>query len=126
MERTSVSSAPPARLADSGNAPTSSPLPVEGGGTKWVLIVNINPGGPAGGSGTQYFAGKFDGKHFVADGAVKDIHWADYGPDFYAARFMERRPELRWASGLDRVDEQLAIRAGRPHFSVAQRHDGAT
>ena len=60
-------------------------LPVEDGGRKWVLIVNINPGGPAGGSGTQYFTGKFDGKHFVADGAVKDIHWADYGPDFYAA-----------------------------------------
>jgi Beta-fructosidases (levanase/invertase) len=60
-------------------------LPVEGGGRKWVLIVNINPGGPVGGSGTQYFTGKFDGKRFVADAGVKDIRWADYGPDFYAA-----------------------------------------
>jgi fructan beta-fructosidase len=60
-------------------------LPVEGGGRKWVLIVNINPGGPAGGSGTQYFTGKFDGRRFVADEDVKDIRWADYGPDFYAA-----------------------------------------
>ena len=60
-------------------------LQVEGGGKKWVLIVNINPGGPAGGSGTQYFTGKFDGTRFVADEAVKDIRWADYGPDFYAA-----------------------------------------
>ena len=40
---------------------------VEGGGTKWVLIVNINPGGPAGGSGCQYFVGDFDGKKFVDD-----------------------------------------------------------
>ena len=29
--------------------------------TKWVLVVNVNPGAPAGGSGTQYFVGQFDG-----------------------------------------------------------------
>ncbi|HVZ26932.1 MAG TPA: glycoside hydrolase family 32 protein, partial [Sediminibacterium sp.] len=29
-------------------------------GTKWVLIVNIGNGGPAGGSGTQYFVGNFN------------------------------------------------------------------
>ena len=34
---------------------------------KWVLIVNINPGAPNGGSGTQYFVGQFDGKNFVLD-----------------------------------------------------------
>ena len=34
---------------------------------KWTLIVNINPGGPAGGSGCQYFVGEFDGKRFTAD-----------------------------------------------------------
>ncbi|HEV7282057.1 MAG TPA: glycoside hydrolase family 32 protein [Pirellulaceae bacterium] len=39
----------------------------EGGGSKWVLIVNINPGSPAGGSGCQYFIGEFDGSRFVAD-----------------------------------------------------------
>ncbi len=42
-------------------------LPVDGGGTKWVLIVNINPGGPAGGSGCQYFVGEFDGAKFTSD-----------------------------------------------------------
>jgi len=43
-------------------------LPIEGGeGTKWVLIVNINPGGPAGGSACQYFTGEFDGSRFTAD-----------------------------------------------------------
>lgn len=47
--------------------PDLFPLPVEGGGTKWVLIVNLNPGGPAGGSGCQYFVGEFDGSQFTAD-----------------------------------------------------------
>ena len=47
--------------------PDLFPLPVEGGGTKWVLIVNINPGGPAGGSGCQYFVGEFDGAKFTPD-----------------------------------------------------------
>ena len=47
--------------------PDLFPLPVGGGGTKWVLIVNINPGGPAGGSACQYFTGDFDGTRFVVD-----------------------------------------------------------
>ena len=47
--------------------PDLFPLSVEGGGTKWVLIVNINPGGPTGGSGCQYFVGEFDGAKFTAD-----------------------------------------------------------
>ena len=34
---------------------------------KWVLLVSINPGGPNGGSATQYFVGKFDGKNFILD-----------------------------------------------------------
>jgi sucrose-6-phosphate hydrolase SacC (GH32 family) len=43
-------------------------LPVEGTTEKrWVLIVNLNPGSVAGGSGGQYFVGQFDGTHFVAD-----------------------------------------------------------
>jgi len=47
--------------------PDLFPLPAEGGGQKWVLIVNINPGGPAGGSGCQYFVGDFDGARFTPD-----------------------------------------------------------
>lgn len=49
---------------------------------KWVLSVNINPGGPAGGSATQYFIGEFDGKHFVPDDTLS--RWMDYGADNYA------------------------------------------
>ena len=48
----------------------------------WVLLVSINPGGPNGGSATQYFVGNFDGKKFSAiDTTTK---WIDYGPDNYA------------------------------------------
>lgn len=48
----------------------------------WVLIVNLNPGGPNGGSSTQYFLGDFDGKTFTV--SHTDTRWLDYGPDDYA------------------------------------------
>jgi levanase len=35
--------------------------------SKWVLVVNLNPGSVAGGSGAQYFIGHFDGVQFHAD-----------------------------------------------------------
>jgi fructan beta-fructosidase len=50
--------------------------------TLWVLFVSINPGGPNGGSATQYFIGDFDGKQFTSD--QNDTRWIDYGPDNYA------------------------------------------
>ncbi|WP_321347830.1 glycoside hydrolase family 32 protein [uncultured Draconibacterium sp.] len=63
--------------------PDLFPLQVEGTEeTKWVLIVNINPGGPNGGSGTQYFLGDFDGHEFTADS--KETKWVDWGRDNYA------------------------------------------
>lgn len=52
------------------------------GKSHWVLIINLNPGGPNGGSGTQYFIGQFDGKAFTADNT--ETSWLDYGPDEYA------------------------------------------
>lgn len=48
----------------------------------WVLIVNINPGGPNVGSATQYFTGSFNGQVFTPDHT--NIKWLDYGPDEYA------------------------------------------
>lgn len=51
---------------------------------KWVMIININPGGPNGGSGTQYFIGDFDGKKFTPDSQKPKTLWIDYGPDNYA------------------------------------------
>jgi fructan beta-fructosidase len=52
------------------------------GKTIWVLIVNINPGGPNKGSGIQYFVGDFDGHQFKP--YSKNIKWLDFGPDNYA------------------------------------------
>lgn len=48
----------------------------------WVLIVNLNPGGPNKGSATQYFVGDFDGKKFSPFST--ETKWLDYGPDEYA------------------------------------------
>jgi levanase len=49
--------------------PDLFPLPVDGNPkkTKWVLVVGLNPGSIAGGSGTQYFVGDFDGIRFTSD-----------------------------------------------------------
>ena len=58
--------------------------------SKWVHIVSINPGGPNGGSATQYFVGDFDGKRFIIDSdfelQMKKNHsfWIDFGKDNYA------------------------------------------
>jgi sucrose-6-phosphate hydrolase SacC (GH32 family) len=54
--------------------PDLFPVTIEGevGATKWVLIVNISSGGPAGGSGCQYFIGDFDGTRFIADAPAPD------------------------------------------------------
>lgn len=49
----------------------------------WVLIVNLNPGGPNGGSATQYFTGDFDG-HIFTPFEANETKWLDYGPDEYA------------------------------------------
>jgi len=61
--------------------PDLFPMQYEGK-TVWVLIVNLNPGAPNKGSGTQYFIGDFDGHHFKA--YHTETLWLDYGPDNYA------------------------------------------
>lgn len=65
--------------------PDLIPFTVDGETTrKWLMIININPGGPNGGSATQYFIGEFDGKKFVCDTDKSITSWLDYGPDNYA------------------------------------------
>lgn len=54
------------------------------GETKWVLIVNVNPGCFFGGSATQYFTGEFDGKAFTCDAPKETVKWLDWGKDHYA------------------------------------------
>jgi levanase len=71
--------------------PDLFPLSVDGNrkNTKWVLVVNLNPGGIAGGSAAQYFVGDFDGTRFTAEnagsytppagGVFADFEGSDYG-----------------------------------------------
>ena len=49
---------------------------------KWVFIANINPGGPFGGSATEYFTGEFDGATYTSDHIFPK--WMDFGKDHYA------------------------------------------
>jgi levanase/fructan beta-fructosidase len=71
--------------------PDLFPIPVEGTDeNKWVLYVSVNPGGPNGGSATQYFIGDFDGTKFTMDKDFETVlnkgqnHWIDFGKDNYA------------------------------------------
>ena len=63
--------------------------------TKWVLLCNINPGGPFGGSATQYFVGDFDGKKFTCESMPKVTKWMDYGKDHYATVSFYNAPDNR-------------------------------
>jgi fructan beta-fructosidase len=60
--------------------------------SRWLLNVNISSGGPAGGSGDQYFIGKFDGFRFIEDHPGSGPHWVDWGKDFYASTSFSNLP----------------------------------
>ena len=51
----------------------------------WALKIGLNPGAPQGGSGEQYFLGKFDGTRFVAFAEPGSHGWTNYGKDDYCA-----------------------------------------
>jgi levanase/fructan beta-fructosidase len=83
-------------------------LPVDGeaSDTRWVLVVNLSPGGIAGGSGGQYFIGTFDGVTFSSettvteglqpdDSKMGDYGWLDWGRDYYAAVSFSNVPDGR-------------------------------
>ncbi|MBD5253358.1 MAG: DUF4980 domain-containing protein [Barnesiella sp.] len=89
-------------------------LPVDGTDKeKWVLICNINPGGPFGGSGVQYFVGDWDGKKFTVDTDVDGkvpTKWLDHGKDNYALVSWSdtpdgRRTAIGWMSNWDYAAE---------------------
>lgn len=80
--------------------PDFFPMKIEGTGElKWVLLQSINPGGPNGGSATQYFVGDFDGKTFSIDNTflndLKQVEalWVDFGKDNYAGVTWSNIPE---------------------------------
>jgi fructan beta-fructosidase len=92
---------------------------------RWVLSVNINPGGPAGGSADQYFVGTFDGAQFTEDHPGSGPHWADWGKDFYASTSVDNTPP-----GQDRIwfgwmgnwqyESKLPALPGRGEMTVAR------
>ena len=63
--------------------------------SKWVLLCNINPGGPFGGSATQYFVGQFDGHKFTCESMPTVTKWLDYGKDHYATVSFYNAPDNR-------------------------------
>ncbi|MFC0262183.1 glycoside hydrolase family 32 protein [Fontibacter flavus] len=71
--------------------PDLFPLQTKDGQEKWVLFVSINPGGPQGGSATQYFIGDFDGKSFTTSST--EVKWLDWGADNYAGVTWSNVPE---------------------------------
>ena len=90
--------------------PDLFPLNIDGK-TKWVLLVSINPGGPNGGSATQYFIGDFDGKTFLPDNLPYPL-WVDYGRDNYAGVTWSNIPQadgrrifLGWMSNWDYAND---------------------
>lgn len=75
---------------------------------KYVLLVSINPGGPFGGSATQYFVGDWDGKTFKCENGKYEngkcengkcengqMNWLDYGKDNYSTFTFHNSPEGR-------------------------------
>lgn len=108
------------------------------GKRKWVLIVSVNPCGPVLGSGTMYFVGDFDGKHFTADDLDYPL-WLDYGMDNYAGvtwnntgdrhvligwmnnwQYADRVPCSPWRSAMTLPRElKLVEHNGTPHLTSA-------
>jgi levanase/levanbiose-producing levanase len=124
--------------------PDLFPLPVDGDpdNVKWVMVVNVNPGSVAGGSGGQYFVGHFDGAQFTADrdslvspaaDGTTDLRqclWLDWGRDYYAAVSFSNAPENRrimigWMNNWDYANS-LPTSPWRSGMSLAREVELAT
>ncbi len=116
--------------------PDLFPLEVEGK-TVWVLLVSINPGGPNGGSATQYFTGDFDGSKFTPHST--DTRWIDWGTDNYAGitwsgtakrkiflgwmsnwQYANMAPTDPWRSAMTIPRELSLKRVGRDYFLASE------
>lgn len=94
------------------------------GREKWVLLCNINPGGPWGGSATQYFVGDFDGHQFMCEDEAYETKWMDYGKDHYATVSFSGAPDgrktvLAWMSNWEYAN-QVPTKQFRSANSVAR------
>ncbi|WP_029604952.1 glycoside hydrolase family 32 protein [Kozakia baliensis] len=106
-------------------------IPVEGGGSRWVLFVSVNPGGPTGGSITQYFIGDFDGSRFTPGDTV--IGLTDFAKDAYALQLYDNMPNgeavaIAWLGNWQYCQE-LPTHSWRGAMTLprtlALRHDAA-
>ena len=91
---------------------------------KWMLICNINPGGPFGGSATQYFIGEFDGHKFTCEDEPSETKWMDYGKDHYATITFDnasegRRVGIAWMSNWQYAN-QVPTKQFRSANSIAR------
>ena len=100
---------------------------------KWVLVCNINPGGPFGGSATQYFVGDFDGTTFKADTDANGnipTKWMDFGKDHYATVSWSNVPDNRrtligWMSNWQYAAEVPTMQYRSANTSPAKRVSSA-
>ena len=103
---------PAGAVGGAWECPDLFPLAVDGDpdDIRWVLVISIYPGGMAGGSGTQYVVGRFDGVRFTPDRPVgdepSDVDWIDFGRDCYAGvtfngLSMHERTLIAWMSNWD-------------------------
>jgi beta-fructofuranosidase len=80
-------------------------MPVHGSNSSdslYTMLISINPGGPLGGSITEYFVGTFNGTHF--DALDPQTRFTDFAKDNYAGQFFygipagEDQVTINWAS----------------------------
>ncbi|MDL9978814.1 glycoside hydrolase family 32 protein [Microbacterium sp. ASV49] len=112
--------------------PDLFPLLVDGDpeDVRWVLLISLNPGGIAGGSGTQYVVGRFDGVTFTPDRPVPDdlasVDWLDYGRDCYAGVTfsglpVEERTLIAWMGNWDYARGEVPTSPWRGAMTVPRR-----
>jgi fructan beta-fructosidase len=90
--------------------PDLFPLKDTEGNVHWVMLISIIPGGPNGGTATQYFVGDFDGSVYTPGDSI--IRWLDYGRDNYAGITFNNIPEpddrrifIGWMSNWDYANQ---------------------
>lgn len=105
-------------------------VPIEGGDdAAWVLLLSVQSGGPAGGSGMQYLVVDYDGHTFAPIGEAR---WVDFGSDFYAGVAYTDAPEPvihawmnNWSYAANTPGEEFRGMMSLPRrLSLRRRGDG--
>ena len=120
---------PRAAVGGVWECPDLFPLVVPQTGERlWVMLVSLNPGGPAGGSATQYFIGDFDGTSFTPHPWPDADHarWLDGGADNYAGVSFfglpdDQRTLIGWMSNWLYAHDLAVIEGARGMMTVARR-----